>query len=97
MNAKTAWFAALVALLLGLLIVEYQQFRVLKEIVSAMAVTTTPTSASTGVLVHSFRSDGVTYYVVTTKGELDPSETTLHWERRHLDDIQAAWQEHTPD
>jgi hypothetical protein len=81
----------------GVFFMEYQQVRLLERMANAMALTTTPTSPDSGKLVESFKSGGVTYYVVTTKGEEDPNETTLHWERRHLDQIAAAWQEHTPD
>jgi len=81
----------------GVFFVQYQQVRLLERIANAMAITTTPTTAENGKLVHSFKSGGVTYYVVTTKGEEDPNETTIHWERRHVDQIMAAWVEHTPD
>ena len=97
MTKQAAWRLFLTALVVGLFFVQYQQVRLLERIASAMSVTTTPTSAEEGKLVHSFKSGGTTYYVVTIKGEEDPNETKTHWERRHLDQIAAAWGEHVPD
>lgn len=97
MTKQTVWRVFLTVLIAGIFLVQYQQVRLLERIANQMAVTTTQTAASEGVLVHSFKSNGVVYYVVTTRYEQDPLETKVHWQRRHLDEIEAAWQERTPD
>ena len=45
-------------------------------------------------LIHTYLSGGKLKTVKTTRTE---GETKTHWERRHLDDIQAAWQADPPD
>ena len=97
MRGRAVWLVPLAALLAGILVVEYQQFRVLREIVHAMAVTQTKTVSAKGRHVESFVSGGDTWYVVTTQGEFDPNETDTHFNRRHLAEIQQAWIDHPRD
>lgn len=97
MTKQTAWRIFLTLMIVGVFFVQYQQVRLLERIANAMVVTQTKTVASTGVLVHSFKSGGIAYYVVTTRNENEANETKIHWERRHLDEIAAAWGEHEPD
>ena len=75
MRGKQAWFAALVILLLGILVVQFQQFRTLQEVAQSMAFDVPASSLST-----SWKSGGVVVTVLTARdiGESDAALLVRH-------------------
>lgn len=85
---RAAWSAALCVLVICVLAVQWEQYQTLREIAKHMTIQPTID------LVETYVSGGNVITVTTTRSE---GETKAHWERRHLDDIQASWQQYPPD
>jgi hypothetical protein len=80
----------LAVLVACVLLVQYQQFRVMERMASHMV----DPIQDANQLVHSWISGGQKHTVTTTREE---GESKSHWQRRHLDEIEAGWQQFPPD
>lgn len=90
---RIAWSSALAVLVACVLVVQYQQYRVMERMATHMV----EPAQEPNQLVHTWLSGGSVHTVTTTRGEFDASETKEQWKRRHLDAIQTGWQQFPPD
>jgi len=87
---RAAWSVSLTILVACVLLVQYEQYRVLE----GMAVAMVDPSQEPNELVTTWISGGQHKSHTTTRQE---GETKEHWERRHLDEVAAKWQQFPPD